>query len=170
MGIRHVGNETAITIANDIQAVLSLRDLGEPRIKMADCFEYLKGLSIEEFQKLPDIGVVVGESLFNYFHQEENVIQLNRLIELGLACDIIYYLNPYSRFQGKTVVLTGTLTGFTRERAEEIIRQEGGSISSAVSVQTSYVLVGDKPGSKLDKARELGVQVITEDDFKKIIE
>ncbi|MBU6389128.1 NAD-dependent DNA ligase LigA [Patescibacteria group bacterium] len=158
LGIRHVGSETAVTIGQHLAE--------QGARKLPEIIGYLRGMTVEQFAELPDIGEVVAKSLYDYFHHPIEQKVLDRLPALGLRCEIqpvtIKQTGPLA---GKTVVLTGTLSRFTREEASEKIRSEGGKISSSVSKETDYVVAGEQAGSKLNKAQELGVTVLSEEEF-----
>ena len=108
-------------------------------------------------------------SLLDYFTHDKNIELLNKFIENGVNPTPIKSTNE-SLFEGKTFVLTGTLEMYTRDEASKIIEDLGGKTSSSVSKKTSYVLAGTAAGSKLQKALDLGVQVISEEEFKQMIE
>ena len=108
-------------------------------------------------------------SLLDYFTDQKNVDLLNNFINNGVNPTPIKQTTD-NLFEGKTFVLTGTLELYTREEASKIIEDLGGKTSSSVSKKTSYVLAGTAAGSKLQKALDLGVQVITEEEFKQMLE
>ena len=110
----------------------------------------------------------MAENIVNYFQDEKHIELLNKLKSYGvnpISSDIIVD----TKFVGKTFVLTGTLESFTREEASAIIESLGGKTSSSVSKKTSYVLAGEQAGSKLEKAKTLGIKIITESEFKELI-
>ena len=115
-----------------------------------------------------DVGEVVADCVYSYFHNQENVNEINELISVGI---IINYENlPCGgAFSGERVVLTGTLNDYKRDEAAKIIEDLGGEILSSVSKKTTMVLAGDNAGSKLEKARALGVKIIDEETFKLLI-
>jgi len=165
LGVRHVGAETAITIAGFVG-----ERMGGERIGLADSVSYLRELSLEEWQHMPDIGPVVAESLYGYFHNDNEQRLLDELIALGLEGEIVVPKTVAGGpLSGKTVVLTGTLSRYSREAAADLIRQAGGKVGSSVSKETDYLLVGDKAGSKLKKAEELGVKVLGEEEFEHLL-
>ena len=112
----------------------------------------------------------MAESVFEFFAQPQTQDLINRLKNYGLNMEALEEESTDLRFDGKIFVLTGALDKFSRKEAEEIIERFGGKTSSSVSKKTSYVLAGEDSGSKLTKAQELGVQVISEADFEKMIE
>lgn len=151
LGIRHVGEETARDLA---QQYRSLHDL--------------QGASFEELEAIPNIGSIVARSILDYFSQEKNRDLIQRLIAAGV--DISYpSRTTHQTLAGKTFVLTGELGGLSREEAKNHIHARGGEVSSSVSSRTDFVVLGDNPGSKYDKARALGVTIINEKEFLKLL-
>ena len=116
------------------------------------------------------MGPRVAESLFEYFREEENKKLIEELLDNGVKMSSPQVNKSASnKLSGKSFVLTGGLQTMSRDEAKDKIRELGGDISSSVSKNTSYVVAGDKPGSKYDKAKELGVKILNEEDLKKII-
>jgi len=115
---------------------------------------------------------VFAQSIYEFFRQPQTVDLINRLKEAGVNTKVIQNENTNTddRFAGKTFVLTGSLEKYTRQEASDIIESFGGKVSGSVSKKTSYVLAGEEAGSKLTKAQELGVAIISEQDFKNMIE
>jgi len=149
LGIRHVGERTARTIAEAAENVSAL-------LKM----------NLEELEKLDDIGPRVAESVVSYFSTPANIKVVEQLLSNGVT--VPDYLKAQTRqgvFTGERVVLTGTLTQLSREEAKDLIVSSGGSVVSSVSSKTTLLVAGEKAGSKLDKATKLGVEVISEADF-----
>ena len=151
LGIRHVGKETADILVNEFPS-----------------FDAIKNASFEDLCNIEGIGEIIAKSIYEYFKNPDNLKLIDELISLGM--------NPHSeekiksnKLEGKTFVLTGTLSSMTRDEASEIIKSHGGKTSSSVSKKTSYVLAGENPGSKLDKAQNLGVIILTEDNFLEMI-
>lgn len=149
LGIKHVGSKTAKVLARKYKTLDGLMDAG-----------------VDELVQIPDIGEVIAKSVFEYFHDNDNLEEINRLIKIGVN---IEYLGSEAierdEFVGKTFVLTGSLSNYSRDEASLIIEQYGGKCVSSVSSKTSVVIIGDKPGSKYEKAKKLGVSIWTEDDF-----
>jgi DNA ligase (NAD+) len=168
LGIRHVGAETARTIVTFIQESFQVGE--EQSVEFKELIAFLRSLTLDQYVNLPDVGEVVAQSLYDYFHDETEQKMLDDLIRLGMKSGVtVTPLAGKGVLSGKTFVLTGTLSGFTREEAGELIRQAGGSVSSAVSGETDYLVAGEKAGSKLKKAEQLGVAVIGEDELKKML-
>ncbi len=132
--------------------------------------EALMGATQEELVGIEDVGDIVAQSIVDFFSQEENREFVERLLACGIKPTVRQQGNTGTLFAGMTFVLTGTLPTLTRAQAEEIIRQNGGKASSSVSKKTSIVLAGESAGSKLDKARALGVRIMDEAEFLRAVE
>ena len=148
LGIGNIGIKTAKQLAKHYKNIQNLQKA-----------------TIEELIALDDIAEITATEIHHYFHDKENIEELDNLlnhIKIKEETET-QYTNNY--FSGKKVVLTGTLANFTRQNAEIIIEQLGGTTSSSVTSQTDIVLVGENPGSKFDKAKKLGIQVMFEDEF-----
>jgi len=124
----------------------------------------------EELKKIEDIGEVIAKTIVDYFKNEKNLSEIKKLISLGVQIVYEDSRSVESELSGKKIVLTGTLSLWSRDEASEKIRKLGGITVSSVSKQTDFCLAGENAGSKLDKAKALGVKILTEDEFKKIIE
>lgn len=152
LGIRHVGEKTAETIAERM-------DLGA-----------LLLASEADFMAVPDVGPVVAKSLHAFFASEAGRGLIARLRKAGLAMTKPERLVAAGApFAGMTFVFTGALTKFTRDEAEEKVKSLGGKASGSVSAKTTYVVYGEDAGSKLKKARDLGVKTMTEDEFQRML-
>lgn len=153
LGIRFVGERTAQAIA--------------PHFKDLDS---LIKATADELIQIEDVGPKVAESIVFFFRQPENKILIDKLREVGVnffsQTEAVSEEGPLS---GQTFALTGKLTKFSREEARKEIEQRGGTVTSAVSRKTDYVIAGDDPGSKLEKAQKLGVRVLNETDFLELI-
>ncbi len=151
LGIPNIGVKTA-------------RDLAE----RYGSIEALMGAKYDELITMNDIGDTVASSVVSFFQDEQNLIRVRRLLSLGVR-PVWVNSRTGGALAGQTVVVTGTLNKYSRSEIEELIRQNGGKASSSVSSKTSFVLAGENAGSKLDKARSLGVKVISEDEFERLI-
>jgi DNA ligase (NAD+) len=160
LGIRHVGEETAIMLSEKI-------DLKNEKI--SDLALAFAELSLEDLENMEDIGPIVAKSIFDWFHDEHNIRILVKLEENGVSIEKPVKRAEKSEFSGKTFVLTGSLSGLTRDEAKARIRELGGEISSSVSKKTDFVVAGKDPGSKFDKAQQLGVEILDEEGFGKLI-
>jgi len=150
LGIIHVGEQTARDLANHFGSLDKL-------IKAKD----------SEINNIENIGPVVSESIIQFFNDKINLGLINKLKEVGVST---YHEGAKSlKFSGKSFVLTGTLSTMPREVAKIKIIENGGSVSSAVSTNTSYVIAGEKPGSKYNEAKKLGVKILSEQEFLKML-
>jgi len=152
LGIRHIGARAAKLIAKHF-------------VDMDKLIEADK----EEISSIPDIGEKMALSIKEYFSNEENIALIKRLKEYGVKTTEEVKIGENLLFEGLTFVLTGNLEGYSRNEAKEIIENLGGKASGSVSAKTDYVLAGEKAGSKLTKAKELGIKIITEDEFNEMI-
>jgi DNA ligase (NAD+) len=140
---------------------------------LADHFPNLDEIrksSVEELQRIPDVGEVVGQSIHDFFRGPGNLEMLEKLREAGLEfkSEEKTRIDSDSKIKGTTWVITGTLSQSRDEIAELIIAQ-GGKVSGSVSKKTSYVLAGEDAGSKLEKAKKLGIRVVDEGEFRKML-
>ncbi|SYX09085.1 DNA ligase,NAD-dependent DNA ligase LigA,3-methyladenine DNA glycosylase,DNA ligase, NAD-dependent,NAD-dependent DNA ligase adenylation domain [Chlamydia poikilotherma] len=129
--------------------------------------EAVMGASLEELKAIEGIGDKVAESIVAYFSQQGNIEEIQKMLSLGV--NVLSYHKESSSCLGKTFVITGTLEKMTRSEAEASVRKCGGKVSSSVSRGTDYLVVGEDPGSKLTKARELKISILTESDLLKIL-
>ena len=152
---------------------LGIRQVGAKTGKvLASAFGNLDGLmaaSVEELTEVPDVGAVTAENIYQWFRQEQSAHMVERLRQAGVNFESKRVITD-ARFAGKTFVLTGALSKFTREEATEKIELLGGKASGSVSKKTSFVVVGENAGSKERKARELGIPILTEDEFLEMIQ
>ena len=123
----------------------------------------------DDWSSIKDIGPIVAQSLYDYFHNKRNITLLEKLFKVGITIDLPPLTTSNLKLKGKTFVLTGTLASLSREEAKAKIRAVGGETSETVSRKTSFLVAGDSPGSKLDKAKKLHVPVLSEQDFLKLL-
>lgn len=123
----------------------------------------------EDIISIDGIGEVMGKEIVAFFNNKEKLALIDKLKSLGVNMNYTTSENEEKRFENKTFVLTGTLSKYKRSDAKKIIESYGGKVSSSVSKNTSYVLLGENAGSKEDKARELGINMISEDEFEEMI-
>jgi DNA ligase (NAD+) len=152
LGIRHVGVQNAEILAQQFGSI-----------------EKIEKATVEELTQIEQIGPVLAKSIYEYFHDNNNLEVIDKLITAGV--------NPKQKqikksdeLAGKTFIVTGTLENYSRAEIEQVIKQHGGKVSSSISKKTDYVLAGTDPGSKLDKALKLGVKVINEKQFLTMLE
>ncbi|MCX6375296.1 MAG: helix-hairpin-helix domain-containing protein, partial [Armatimonadetes bacterium] len=152
LGIRHVGEHVAQVLADHFGSLDAIEKASE-----------------EELACVPEIGPVIAESIADFFAEEHNRRILEKLRRAGVIPKA-ETREVSGAFEGKTFVFTGTLKSFTREQAEEKVHQLGGRAASSVSKNTDFVVAGEEAGSKLQKARDLGVIVLSEDEFARMVE
>ena len=152
---------------------LGIRQVGEKTGKvLASTFGNLDNLimaSVEELTQVDDVGAITAENIYKWFHQEQSMHMIERLRQAGVNFESKRTISD-ARFAGKTFVLTGALSKFTRDEATEKIELFGGKAAGSVSKKTSFVVVGENAGSKERKARELGIPILTEDEFLEMIQ
>jgi len=139
------------------------------KLKIEELTEAFQRLSLEDLQSIKDIGPVTAQSVYDWFHQKTNLRLLEKLKQSGIK---IRYPKPGTKHQilsGKSFVLTGSLTNLTREEAKEKIRSLGGKVSEAVSKNTDFLVLGKEPGSKLQEAKKLGLKIIDERTFLRML-
>ncbi|HEV2473658.1 MAG TPA: NAD-dependent DNA ligase LigA, partial [Chthonomonadales bacterium] len=152
LGIRHVGESAARSLAAHLRSINRLR-----------------AASATDLAGVPDIGPATAESIVRFFADPHNQQFMDRLDRAGVHPEEEQQEGLSDLFSGKTFVFTGALETMTREEAEEIVRRHGGKASGSVSRQTSYVVAGDKAGSKKEKAQQLGVPVLSEAQFHEMV-
>jgi DNA ligase (NAD+) len=161
LGIRQIGQESAVTIADFLANRLKLTS--KEKNLLPDQLAAVAGaLALEDWQNLPDIGPKVAQSLTEWFSDPINLRLINLLTEQGVRLFYSQISIGQQPLAGRSFVLTGSLDSLTRSQAEATIKQAGGHIASQVSRQTDYVVAGRDPGSKLAKAKQLGIRIIDE--------
>jgi DNA ligase (NAD+) len=173
LGIPQVGEQTAIDLAGWIADRWPPEGM-DPGDWTALVARSLPTVTAEEFQEVPGIGAVVAASIAGYFGDPASAAVLADLVDAGVVAEpparrVASGSGTAGPLAGKTVVVTGTLSGFDRAGAEEAVRAAGGRASGSVSKSTSYVVAGDNAGSKLAKAQELGVPVLDEEGFRRVL-
>ncbi|GMU74465.1 MAG: DNA ligase [Candidatus Campbellbacteria bacterium] len=151
LSIQHVGEETAIDIANHFVTLKALREA-----------------SREELEAIEGVGEKVAVSVYEWFRDSENKKILEHLLKY-ITVENAKPVVASKKLEGRTFVLTGTLPSLSRDEAKELIRKNGGKVASSVSKNTDYVVAGEDPGSKYDEAQKLGVAVLSENEFKKLL-
>jgi DNA ligase (NAD+) len=150
LGIRNVGEETAQDLAEHFGSI-----------------EKLKRASLEELQKVKDIGPLVAKSIYDFFREKRNLDFIEKLKKVGIK--IVEEKPKKQTLKGLTFVFTGGLESMSREEAKKKVRELGGDVSESVSKRVNYVVVGNEPGSKLEKAKKLGIKTITEKEFLELL-
>ena len=152
LGIRHVGVKGAKILAKKYKTM-----------------DNLMKASFESLALVDDIGEITADSIYTFLKNDQTIDLINRLKKSGVNTKAIEDENADNRFEGKTFVLTGSLEKYTRQEASDIIEKFGGKVSGSVSKKTSYVLAGEEAGSKLTKAQNLGITIISEEQFEEMI-
>ena len=161
------------TLARFIYA-LGILNVGEHTGKVLEkafsTLDKLMSASFDELKSVEGIGPIVATSIRNFFDEKQNLETIRRLLAGGIQIESPAASPKLTNLSGKTFVFTGTLTRFTRDEAQALVEKYGGKVSSSVSQKTDFVVVGENAGSKADKARELGVTILTEEEFLNLIE
>lgn len=158
LGIRFVGEETAGLIAREFNART-----------IEDFIKKIQKSKLEDIIEIEGVGEKVAQSVFDYFQDEHNINQLLELEKNGVILQRVEGEQNKPGITGKNFVLTGSLGKFSRDEAKELLKIFGAKVSGSVSSKTDYVVAGDDPGSKYDKAKKLGVKIITENEFESLI-
>jgi DNA ligase (NAD+) len=165
LGILHVGEETAVTLAKHFDFPHK-----NGAVEIYDVAKLFEKLSLDELQEVPDVGPKVAQSIYDWFRAARNADLLARMEHSGVIVEAMPTRSAASaRFDGQSFVITGSLESMSREDAKEKIRALGGDASESVSKKTSYVVVGAEPGSKYEKAKKLGVKILEEKEFLELI-
>ena len=152
LGIRHIGVKAAKGLAKKYKNI-----------------DNLMNASLQDLSSTEDVGEIMANSVYEFFSGEQSKDLINRLKKAGVNFEVLAQEGFDGRFEGQVFVLTGSLEKYSRKEAEDIIEKFGGKTSSSVSKKTNYVLAGEEAGSKLTKANELGIKVISEAEFEKLI-
>lgn len=153
LGIRHIGEKAGKNLAKKFKTLDNLISASE-----------------EEIENTPDFGSIMAKSVHGFFKDEKNIKTIERLRAADVNFDYIQSGGENVLFSGKTFVLTGTLTRYTRNDAKQLIENMGGNVSGSVSKKTDFVLAGSEAGSKLEKAQKLGVKIIDENEFENMMQ
>lgn len=152
LGIRHIGTKAAKVLAKNYKNI-----------------DELMKANVEELSQIEDIGEITAKSIKEFFEQEQTKDIIEKLKKAGVNMNSLETDVTDQRFQGKTFVLTGSLDNYSRQEASDIIEKYGGKTSNSVSKKTTYVLAGEETGSKLEKAKQLGITIISEKEFEEMI-
>ena len=149
LGIPNVGEHTARLLADKFKSI-----------------DALMNAKMEELMAIKEIGPETAKSIVDFFAEKKNRKEIEELRKLGVRME---YEKRHGKLAGLTFVFTGSLKDFTREEAKELVEEEGGKVASSVSRNVDYVVVGEKPGSKYERAKELGIKIINEEEFKRLL-
>lgn len=173
LGIHHVGEGLADSLVKYIYPLIK-KDINDNKIIINDLIRAINTLKLDDLSSVEDFGPVVSKSIYEYFKDEHNLKILQKLDKFGVKL-IVKNLNKLknnikSNISGKSFILTGSLSGLTRDRAKAKIKELGGKVSSAISKNLDFLILGDDPGSKYTKAKELGIKILSEEEFLKLID
>ncbi|HOM17774.1 MAG TPA: helix-hairpin-helix domain-containing protein, partial [Thermoguttaceae bacterium] len=152
LAIRHVGAKVAAVLAEHFRSM-----------------DALCKASVEELSSIYEIGPVIAQSVYDYLHSPFGRETIEELRRVGVEMEQAAEPTASRTLEGKTFVVTGTLKKYSRDQIHELIQRHGGRPTSSVSKNTDYLIVGDEPGSKLAKAKQLGVPILTEEEFEKML-
>lgn len=191
LGIRHIGEQSGFDLAKFIVAhkIRTKKVVKKYKIEKSqqelfnfeeskpiseefsilDLIETVKSFSLEELINIDGVGEKIGETIYEWFKDRENLEYLEKLYKVGIILDISS-LKTSGKLTGKSFVLTGTLESMTRDQAKESIKKNGGKIHSTITQDTDYLVAGENTGSKIKKAEENGVKIIEENQFRKMID
>ena len=151
LGIRNCGGKAALLLCENLGSI-----------------ETIMSASPERISSISGLGETIGQSVYDYFSQTGAKDLINRLRSYGVNMQF-HSDKVSSKLTGMNIVVTGTLANYSRKEIEDTIKQNGGTVTSSVSKKTKYVIVGDNPGSKAVKARELNIPILTENEFEEMI-
>lgn len=172
LGIRHVGEESASSLADYLYPLIE-KKIKEGNITVNDFVSSVLTLDVEALSVVEDFGPIVSASIYEFFRDKHNLNILEKInnfkIELIVKNPLTSHLKVNSKILGKTFVVTGTLASLTRDEAKAKIKELGAKVLPSVSKKLDFLVVGDNPGSKYQKAKELGVKILDENEFIKLI-
>lgn len=152
LSIRHVGNRVSAILASRYASM-----------------DELQAASVEELSNIHEIGEVIAQSVYDFLHSEAGERTIERLKEVGVRMQATERPQAGQSLSGKTLVVTGKLTKYTRDQIHELIAAHGGHAASSISSKTDYLVAGQEAGSKLAKAQKLNIKILTEDEFEKLL-
>lgn len=166
LGIRYLGEQSSYDIAKYL--VDHLRESFH-EFSILDLIENLKTLSLEEIKNIDGIGEKIGQTIHDWFHNRQYLDYMEKLNKVGIKLNI-QHLKSTGNLLGKSFVLTGTLESMTRDQAKALIKEKSGKIHSSITHDADFLVAGGSPGSKLKKAQELGIKVLTEEELKDLLD
>ena len=184
LGLERMGRKSADNLLDGIEAsknrglarllnALTIRHVGaRVAAVLAERFGTMDALlaaGVEQLSETNEIGPIIAQSVFDFFHSKFGQETIEDLKSVGVKMESTARAGGPRALEGKTLVVTGTLTKYSRDEIEELITRHGGHAASSVSKNTDYLVAGEKAGSKLAKARQLGVKVISEDEFERLL-
>lgn len=166
LGILHVGEETAALLERRIMENVKS---DKENLKIKNILNFMSHFTLDSLQTIPDIGPKVAQSIYDWFREQRNIKLMDKLDSSGVVIKTEKREAGNKKLKGKTFVITGSLESMPRDEAKEKIRGLGGGVSESVSKKTSYVVVGNEPGSKYEKAKRLNIKTIGEKEFLDLI-
>ena len=171
LGIRHVGEETAQLLANTLSPILN-KSAKEGIVSISALASIFQKLELIDLEKLEDVGPIVARSIKEFWHNPHNLEWFNKFSKNGVFLNITKFSDAQTKnakLAGASFVLTGTMVSLTRDEAKDRIKSLGGKTKESVTRETSYLVVGEAPGSKYEKAKKLGIKILEEEEFLKLI-
>lgn len=165
LSILHLGEENALILARYLQT--KIKSISS-EIKIKDLIEIGSKLTKEDLSQIESFGPIISESIVNWFHDQVNIHFLQKLEKKGIII-LPVKLEIAGKLKGLTFVFTGELSSLSRDKAKEEVQKQGGKVLETVSSKTNYVVAGENPGSKYEKAKKLGVKIINEKEFLKML-
>jgi len=162
LGILHIGEETAELLARNFQFPIS-------NFQIKDFIKIFKNASLEKLEEIPDVGPIAAKSVYDWFHDKRQIEFLERLGNADIKIELPKQKIKNQKLKNLTFVFTGELKGITREEAKNKVKELGAKTSENVSKKTDYVVAGAEPGSKYERAKKLGVKILTEQEFLKML-
>lgn len=171
LGIRHVGEETAQLLATKLASLVPKQSTSRI-ISIADLIKAFQKLDLVDLENLEDVGPIVSASIHNFWNNEHSLELLNKFAASGVILSLAKLSSSNqknAKLAGQSFVLTGSMASLTRDEAKDRIKSLGGKIKESVGRDTSYLVVGEAPGSKYEKAQKLGVKILSEEEFLNLL-
>jgi DNA ligase (NAD+) len=165
LGIRYLGEQSSFDFA---KFILQKEELNKGGLSVYEIFEVISKLSQEEIKNIDGIGEKMGETIYSWFREEQNINFLRKLHEVEIGIEKGDW-GKAGKLTGQSFVLTGTLSSMTRDQAKNLIKKEGGKVNSTITNNTDFLIAGESAGSKLSKAEKLGIKILTEEEFQELL-
>ena len=188
LGIRFIGEQSSFDLSKFIlqhqkkskktlkkidnkvqQSLFNDSSTKKEKFRILDLIETLNSLDLEQIKNIDGVGDRMAESIHEWFNNKKNIEYLEKLYQVGVILNVESFKSS-GKLLNNSFVFTGSLNSLTRDQAKTLIKENGGKIHSTVTNDTDYIVVGDSPGSKIKKAEKLGVKILNEESFKKLIE
>lgn len=161
LGIRYLGEQSSYDLAKFVA-------IHKKELSIIEFSEFMQALAVEEINNIDGVGDKICQTIFDWFHEKSNQNYLKKLHHAGIKLSTDSLIST-GKLNGKSFVLTGTLSSMTRDQAKDKIKKNGGKVHSAISKDTDYLIAGESAGSKLKKAQESGIKILSEDEFHKML-